>query len=122
MVVRRRGTRDRPWERVGIRNGKDRSCVGMDDDPASELPHARGRGTICLLLATSVACAVMIVEQWLGAREPEPTLLSLPPEVTGSASGAAQPRIAGYVGAAACSECHPCESALFARSGHHRTL
>jgi hypothetical protein len=94
----------------------------MVDDPASELPHARRRRTIFLLLATIVACAVMIVEQWLGAREPGPTLLSLPPEVTGSASGAAQPRITGYVGAAACSECHPGESALFARSGHHRTL
>jgi hypothetical protein len=31
-------------------------------------------------------------------------------------------RITSYVGGAACRECHPGESALYARSGHHRTL
>jgi hypothetical protein len=94
----------------------------MVDDLASGLHRAHRRGTIILLLAIIVACAVLIVEQWLGARKPEPPQLSWSPDVIESASGAPQHRINSYVGAAACGECHPGESALFARSGHHRTL
>src|SRR5690349_16058446 len=49
-----------------------------------------------------------------------------PPDLSDSTTPAVvrpDPREAGrYVGAASCRECHPGECALFARSGHARTL
>src|SRR4051794_340960 len=64
----------------------------------------------CLLLV-ALAC------WWLG-------LLSKPVE-TGHLAAVSRARGGGsgpYVGARACSECHPGEYAFFTRSGHARTL
>ncbi len=53
---------------------------------------------------------------------PGPTVPATWPRARPSSTLAGAERITGYVGAAACRECHPGESALYARSGHRRTL
>jgi hypothetical protein len=94
----------------------------MVDDLPPGSSRAHRRGTIVLLLAIIVACTVLIVEQWLGVREQKQVGLSWSPDLAVTASSSDRERITGYVGSAACGECHPGEGALFARSGHHRTL
>jgi hypothetical protein len=75
-----------------------------------------------LLLAIIGGSAIAIEEEIRRSRPPEPPSLAGSPGVDRSGPMAGAGRITGYVGAAACRECHPGESALSARSAHRRTL
>ena len=94
----------------------------MVEDRRPGLRRAPGGRALVLLLTIVVAAAVVIGRPWRSAREPAPAPLALPPTVTLETTTAQAERITGYVGAGACRECHPGESALMARSGHHRTV
>jgi hypothetical protein len=79
---------------------------------------------LLLLVAFAAFVLTLVTEPWK-SRAPSP----VPPSVSSSAIAKPTapeppptPRITGYTGAAACRECHPGEAALYARSGHHRTL
>jgi hypothetical protein len=67
-------------------------------------------------------CVVLFVGEAWWSRTPKPAPLLRSLDVKLSTPGGGPERITGYVGAAACRECHPGESALAARSGHHRTV
>jgi hypothetical protein len=103
-------------------SGQVRSSAGMLDDLASGPPRGYRRATLVLLLAMIGACSVIIVEQWLGALEQKPLPQSRLTDVASVSSVSHQERSTSYMGPASCAECHPGEAALFARSGHHRTL
>src|SRR5437660_12262544 len=93
----------------------------VDDRPPGSRRVHPGR-TIFFRLAILAGGAVLIVGQsWL-SRESKPAPLARSPAVTIATTRADPERVTGYVGAAGCRECHPGESALFARSGHHRTV
>jgi predicted CXXCH cytochrome family protein len=62
------------------------------------------------------------VEEFRRSGEPKPAPLSGTTGDEQSSMTAGAGRIAGYAGAASCRECHPGESALYARSGHRQTL
>ena len=94
----------------------------MAEDLPSKSRRGHKRGAIVLLLAIIGAFAVLIVEELRWFRQPNPAPLTGSPDGKPSSPGTSPERITGYVGAAACRECHPNESALYARSGHRRTL
>ena len=92
----------------------------VDDRPPGSRRIHQGRAVV-LLVAILVGGAVLIAGPSWWFREPKPAPLAQPPAATIATPGADPERVTGYVGAAACRECHPGESALWARSGHHRT-
>ena len=90
----------------------------------AEVPPSRSvRGlqwrAALLLLAIIGVSILFIVNRLQGFRGSKPSEIQ---GVNPTSSGAGQERVTGYIGASACRECHPGESALFARSGHRRTL
>jgi hypothetical protein len=93
---------------------------------AEEGPTRSDRGhrwrTSLLLLAIIGGSAIAIEEGIRRSRPPEPASLAWSRVDDRAGPAAAAGRLTGYVGAAACRECHPGESALSARSGHRRTL
>ena len=93
----------------------------VEDRPPGSRRVYPGR-PLLLLLTIVVGTAVVIGRPWRSGRERNPAPLALPAAVTIATPKAQPDRITGYVGAAACRECHPGESALFARAGHHRTV
>jgi hypothetical protein len=78
--------------------------------------------TILLLLALVVGGVLKLVGEPRSSRTPAPAPSSRSVDVKVTEPESGLDRITGYIGAAVCRECHPGESALFARSGHHRTL
>lgn len=94
----------------------------VDDLPSAGTRGGRQVGKIVFLIAVIFAAVAVIAE--FGIRRPDPK-----PEQLFSSAGASsasfesdQERMAKYIGANACLECHPGESALHSRSGHARTL
>jgi hypothetical protein len=75
-----------------------------------------------LLLAIIGGGAIAIEEEIRRSRPPAPPSLAGSRVEDRSRPTAGAGRITGYVGAATCRECHPGESALYARSAHRRTL
>jgi len=75
-----------------------------------------------LLLAIIGVSVIVIAEELRRSGVPGAAVQSRLPGDRPSSTLAATERITGYVGAAACRECHPGESALYARTGHRRTL
>jgi YD repeat-containing protein len=73
-------------------------------------------------LAIAIGGAVLIVGPPPWSRQPKSAPLGVAPQFEVAGPGVAPERITGYVGAAACRECHPGESPLYARSGHCRTI
>ena len=94
----------------------------MAEDPPPRSGRGTQRGAALLLLAIIGASISLTVSrlQWFRGSKPSPSAEIPAPNPT--SPGAGQERIAGYIGASSCRECHPGESALFARSGHRRTL
>ena len=83
-----------------------------DDRPApSTRGYRRGVG-ILFLSITGIGIGIILIAENL-RRSSVPGATGRPPSALAAAH-----RIADYVGAAACRECHPGESALYARSGH----
>ncbi|HZW32800.1 MAG TPA: hypothetical protein VFF52_18950, partial [Isosphaeraceae bacterium] len=93
----------------------------VEDRPPGARRAPLGRALVLLSMIV-VAAAVVLGRPWRSARGPTPAPSALPPAVTIATPKAEPERITGYLGAGACRECHPGESALFARSGHHRTV
>src|SRR5437660_1057981 len=87
-----------------------------DSSAPSELTTRLLTGLVLVLGVAAVAGVF-----WWAAASPTP-----PPEHSPSTTPAvlrADPAESGrYMGAVSCRECHPGECALFARSGHARTL
>ena len=82
----------------------------------------RRTGMSILILAIIGVSVILIVAEVRREEVPGPTVPATWPGGRPSSTSAGAERITGYVGAAACRECHPGESALYARSGHRRTL
>jgi len=88
----------------------------------SYLSRQRVAGLVLALAAT--AAVVTVVMSWSSFRRVRPAPFWPPWFAAGErrSLGSGQEPIATYVGSDACLRCHPAESALFGRSGHHRTL
>ncbi len=90
------------------------------------LPYAskgiRRLKTVGFLAVATLATVVCIWESQRSTQRPKIEPLSRPPGDSTSSLVRGEDRIADYVGAAACLECHPGESSLHDRSGHSRTL
>jgi hypothetical protein len=94
----------------------------MSDDRPAISDRGRRTKVIILLLVIIAVTVIVIADKFQRSGVFGPGLPSgLPGDGLSSTSAGAK-RITGYVGAAVCSECHPSESALHARSGHRRTL
>ncbi len=94
----------------------------MSEDrlPRSDRGHRKVMSI--LLLAIIGVSVILIAGVFWRFGVPGVALLTNAPDDRASLTLVAAKRITSYVGPATCRECHPGESALFARSGHGRTL
>jgi Cytochrome c554 and c-prime len=99
-----------------------RSFADMPEDRPATTVRARRMGMSVLLLAIVGVSVILIVKESRRSEVPGPSVPAGPPSDRTRSTPARAERIADYVGAAACRECHVGPSALFARSGHRRTL
>jgi Cytochrome c554 and c-prime len=94
--------------------------MSLDRPATLDCGHRTRKGIV--LLAIIGVSVIIIAEEFRRSSVPRAPDQASSERVLASSTIAGAERITGYVGAAACSECHPGEAALYARSGHRRTL
>src|SRR5690242_12708249 len=117
VLYRRRGTLPalravRCPAKAAPASGRLGSCASMVEDRPPGSRRVPGGTALVLLLTIIVAAAILIGQPWRSSREPNRAPAAQVPAGTIATTRAEPERITGYVGAGACRECHPGESAL----------